>query len=94
MTTRTIAAALGLAALALTSGTALAQTAAPAATPAAKPAHHPMSHHPIPHTTKPVRASSKESTVDELNAQSLAAAQAGKDFTPAPPPATAPAKKM
>jgi Spy/CpxP family protein refolding chaperone len=80
MTTRTIAAALGLAALALTSGTALAQTAAPAATPAAKPAHHPMS--------------SKESTVDELNAQSLAAAQAGKDFTPAPPPATAPAKKM
>jgi hypothetical protein len=95
MTTRTIAAALGLAALAMTSGTALAQTAAPAAPAAPAPAHHPMSHHPIPHgKPAPVRAQSKESTVDELNAQSLAAAQAGKDFTPAPPTSTPAAKKM
>jgi hypothetical protein len=105
MTTRTIAAALGLAALAMTSGTALAQTAAPnqpatpnapAETPTTRvPPHHVSTGHHIPaHKPLPVRGQSKESAVDDLNAQSLSAAQAGKDFTPAPPPATAPAKKM
>jgi hypothetical protein len=104
MTTRTIAAALGLAALALTSGTALAQTAAPAAPAPAAPAeapatrvppHHVSTGHHIPaHKPLPVRARSQDAAVDDLNAQSLSAAQAGKDFTPSAPAPAPAAKKM
>jgi hypothetical protein len=106
MTTRTIAAALGFAALALTSGTALAQTAAPSPAPAAapdatptKPAHphHAAMRHTARGNATPVRARSQDAAVDDLNAQSLQAAQAGRDFTPSATPAPAPApaaKKM
>ena len=106
MTTRTIAAALGLAALALTSGTALAQQAAPSAPPPAPAApaetstqpahpHQAAPRHTAPHGRTATRgATSTDRMADDLNAQSLSAAQSGKDFTPSATPAPAPAKKM
>ena len=83
---------LSIAALALAFA---AGTPAVAQTTATAPAHH---HHPrgvgpagVGHVPA---ATSGEAAVDDLNKQSLTAAQAGQNFTPAPPAAApaAPAK--